>query len=269
MRKKKPTENSIETELRNRFGAAEFVETSEPEDDTEETENILSFDLLRNAFAIHDLEENKSEETEIESVAEAELDWEEGPASEPLDKVPNEEPAVELSPRTILEAMLFVGDQENRPLCADRAAEKMRNVTPEEIDREITILNACYREQGRPYTIQREPEGYRMVLRSGFESIRDNFYGKIREAHLSQAAIDTLAVVAYRQPIAADEIQNLRQQPSSGLLSQLVRRGLLGVERKVREKKKVVLYRTTERFLDLFQLESIDDLPTAEEIDFR
>lgn len=195
--------------------------------------------------------------------------WKFGASSISEDIVGEGGDGIEPNPQTIVEAVLFVGDRDNKPISAERIAEKMRNVEPEEIDQAVEALNQRYLNSGCPYTIRKEDNGYRMVLSSTFESIQSRFRGKIREATLSQQAIDTLAVVAYRQPISADEVQEIRKQPSSALLTQLVRRGLLEVEREIRGKKKILLYKTAERFLELFQLESIDDLPISEDIDFR
>jgi segregation and condensation protein B len=181
----------------------------------------------------------------------------------------SEEERCEINPRTIFEAMLFVGDRENKPLAPESAAKLMRNVAPNELIEIADQLNAEYESVGAPYHIIRESGGFRMVLRPEYESIRTKFYGKVRGTRLSQAAIDALAVVAYKQPITADEVQKLRKSPSQSILQQLVRRGLLEPQRILQNKKNVTLFRTTDRFLQLFQLESLDDLPTAEEIDFR
>ncbi len=101
-----------------------------------------------------------------------------------------------------------------------------------------------------------------MSLRQAFASVRNRFYGKVREARLSQAAVDTLAIVAYRQPLTSDQVSQLRGTPSGHLLTQLVRRRLLAVERV--EGTRQVLYRTSDRFLELFGLESLEDLPDSE-----
>ncbi|MDR0611858.1 MAG: SMC-Scp complex subunit ScpB [Planctomycetaceae bacterium] len=258
-------------EMQQRLGAVAFVEHIDS-DEYEEDTDILSLETLRNAFA-NLSENNRNDKHEEESETEEFLSYQPddgSPETETISEIETElesEHTVDLNPRTILEAMLFVGNWDNRPLSAFRAAEKMRNVSPEEIDEVVIALNRDYRQLGCPYTILKESDGYRMVLRPEFDPILAKFYGKIREAKLSQQAIDTLAVVAYRQPISTDDVQKIRRQPSSALLNQLVRRGLLGVEREIRDKKKIMLYRTTDRFLELFQLDSIDDLPVAGEID--
>lgn len=274
-----------ENDLRKRFGATSFVENIDAPD---EDEVVLSLDSLRAAFVVLDDEEEGLARTFPEIPDRNETETEEPVYDEdfetsdvdtpvassdeslfPSEPFFDEEKGVEPTPRTILEAMLFVGDRENKPLQADRAAEKMRNVSPEEIDEAVHSLNRDYRQLGCPYVIRKEDGGYRMVLRSEFDPIRDKFYGNIREARLSQQAIDALAVVAYRQPITAEEVQKIRRQPSASLLNQLVRRELLSAEQETRSRKKVLIYRTTDRFLELFQLDSLDDLPISEDLDFR
>ena len=75
---------------------------------------------------------------------------------------------------------------------------------------------------------------------------------------LSRQEIDTLAVVAYRQPIIAEVIQKLCKESSVNILSQLVRRGILNVEWETRNEKLVAVYRTTERFLELLHINSLE-----------
>ena len=171
-----------------------------------------------------------------------------------------------LSPRTILEAMLFVGNLESQPLSAQRAAGFMRGVDSGEIPDLVKELNQRYGDNGCPYSIVSEGEGYRMALRREFYPVRNRFYGRVREARLSQAAKEVLAIVAYRQPLTSEQMTTLRGTPSGHLLTQLVRRRLLCFERPSGEGR-TVLYRTTDRFLELFGLENLDDLPRSEELD--
>jgi segregation and condensation protein B len=179
--------------------------------------------------------------------------------AEPVDVCP-------VSPQTILEALLFVGNRDGQPLTARQAAELMRGVEPGEIGELVDRLNRRYQERGCPYQVIDDGPGYRLTLRKTFGPLRERFYGRIRETRLSQAAIDVLAIVAYRQPITADQVRQLRDKPSGRLLSQLVRLGLLRVERSETPPGKLQ-YATAPRFLELFGLESIDDLPQSEEPD--
>jgi segregation and condensation protein B len=166
----------------------------------------------------------------------------------------------EISPRTILEAMLFIGHPENKPLTCETVAALMRGVRTQEIGELVVELNRIYDREGCPYRIESTGPGYQMVLRDEFHSLRDRFYGRTKAAKLSQAAIDVLAIVAYRQPLTREAVDELRAKPSGALLTQLVRRGLLRMERPD-TKPRVPHYRTTDRFLQLFGLESPDELP--------
>jgi len=179
---------------------------------------------------------------------------------------PDPDDACPISPRTIFEAMLFVGNRENRPLSVARAAELMRDVQADEIPPLIDELNRRYAAGNCPYEIAGEADGCRLTLRREHHPLRNRFYGRIREARLSQAAIDVLALVAYQQPIAGEKVGRLRGKPSSHVLAHLVRRGLLRIERPD-AKRRTPHYLTTDRFLKLFNLQSLDDLPRSEDPD--
>ena len=264
-------------------GFTSYVENFDDEDDVSETTNVLSFESLREAFTtlqlaetelvqtIPEIEFSPSEQTEALELPNYEIDNALADSEKDLSPPENSDPPVTVDTRleVIVEAMLFVGNRENRLLEADHIAEKLRNVSVEEVDQAIALLNEHYKNRNCPYTIISGRSGYRMALRSKFESVRTNFYGKVRGTRLSQQAIDTLAVVAYRQPMTAEEIQCLRKCPCSSVLHQLVRRNLLEMSREVQDKKNIVRYHTTSRFLELFQIQSLDDIPRAEELDYR
>ncbi len=185
---------------------------------------------------------------------------------EDLGEESDEASDVEVTPRSILEAMLFVGCSNNEPLSGRVVAGLMRGVSPREIDELVHELNEAYESEACPYQIVSAGAGYTLQLRSEFGRLRDKFYGRVREAKLSQPAIDVLAMVAYRQPITRDAVSELRGQSSGAVLSQLVRRELLRIER-TEENPRTPRYFTTDRFLDLFGMASIDELPQSQEFD--
>jgi segregation and condensation protein B len=174
--------------------------------------------------------------------------------------------ACEITPRSILEAMLFVGSPTNEPLSSRQVAALMRGVRPAEIDSLVGALNAEYERRNCPYTIFEQAGGYRLALRPEFDRLRDKFYGRTRQARLSQAAIEVLAAVAYHEPVTAEEINKLRGTVSGHVLAQLVRRQLVRLERNEANPRRPV-YWTTERFLELFGLSSLGDLPRSGELE--
>jgi segregation and condensation protein B len=175
------------------------------------------------------------------------------------------QPSPEDSPPSVVrlvEAMLFVG---GAPLSAARACEVLQGVTPEAFTQAIATLNRDYRDQGRPYRIQPRDQGYELALRPSFAVVRDRLFGATREARLSQAALDTLALVAYRQPVTRQEIDTQRGADSLAQLRQLVRLGLIAVQRGDAAQTEAC-YGTTARFLRLFGLRGLDDLPRVQEM---
>jgi segregation and condensation protein B len=165
--------------------------------------------------------------------------------------------------RSILEALLFVGNEENRPLSAQEAAAAVGGVSPREIQAYVEELNAAYDSEGAAYTIIREGGGFRMALCEPFERVRHRFYARIREARLSRAAVEVLAIVAYRQPIRSEDVDGLRGAKSGAILAQLVRRRLLAIDRPADTPRRP-FYRTTDRFLHLYGLTSLEDLPSSD-----
>ena len=163
----------------------------------------------------------------------------------------------------IIEALLFVGGS---ALTAKRAREILRGLTQEQFNDTITELNTDYRRQARPYSIQTQGDGWILTLKPRWRHVIDKLYGGVREARLSTAAVDVLAVVAYRQPITKVETDSFRGADSGALLRQLVRRGLIHIVPMPGAPRKEVAYATTAKFLDMFGLTSLDDLPKTHDL---
>lgn len=169
---------------------------------------------------------------------------------------PPEEPPPRID--QIIEAMLFVGGP---PLTAGNASTAVRGLTNDQFQDAIRTLQQRYQKQNRPYAIHPQGNGFQLVVKPAFRSVRDRLFGGPREARLSQPALDILSLVAYRQPVTKAEIDAIRGADSGGTLRQLVRLGLVVISRRTADGERVVTYGTTARFLSLFQLSSLDDLP--------
>ena len=243
--------------------------SSSPEPPFEPQPQGISLDELAEAFAQvmgpqpQPSSDAATAENDLPSTTEPD-DRPEPDAQSPTSEQVAEEDPCPISPRSIFEAMLFVGDRDNQPLTPARAAELMRGVSSDEIPVLVDDLNKSYVARGATYRIVGEAAGYRLTLCGEFRPLRNRFYGRIREARLSQAAIDVLALVAYEQPITGEKIGQLRGRPSRHVLSHLVRRGLLRIERPD-PKRRTPHYYTTDRFMKLFNLQSLDDLPHSED----
>lgn len=243
------------------LGSAEGEEIESDEGDQE-----LSLDDLGAAYARvaaeHDPETfaaPTSEDPDTEPQNQAD--------SEPDSEIVIGEDEQVVTPEAIIEGALFVGHPENKSLSEQRIASLMRDVTPEEVEEIIERLNESYQAADQALRIIRDERGYRMTIAPEVEDVRRSFLGKVREAKLSQPAIDVLSLVAYQPGITSQTVQDQRGQDSGSILNQLVRRQLIQLKRQVPESggRKIPHYYITERFLQVFGLSNIEDLPQVEE----
>jgi segregation and condensation protein B len=171
-----------------------------------------------------------------------------------------------ISETTVLESILFVGSPPDLPLTARQLAGMMRDISPKEIAGLVAQLNEQYAAQGAAYRIVQQEKAYQLALLDELKPVRDAFYGEVRSAQLTQQAVEVLAVVAYNQPVSRSQIDKIRQRPSGAILSQLSERQLLAIDPQS-ESGRDRQYITTDRFLKLFGLGEIGDLPQAQEVD--
>ena len=171
-----------------------------------------------------------------------------------------------VSPASIVEAILFVGHPDNQPISARHMASLMRGVRSSEVELLVQELNELYAETDCPYRIESSGTGYRMKLAEKYDPLRENFYGRIRKAKLSQAAIEVLAIIAYHQPLTKAALKQKCDAVQRRAVSQLVRRGLVTL-RPGQQGRASATYETSQRFLEMFGLASLLDLPQPHDID--
>ncbi|MGB7328508.1 MAG: SMC-Scp complex subunit ScpB [Rubripirellula sp.] len=245
------------------------MDNTDGDDPAEHDDDIgeLSLDDLGAAYARaaaeHDPDAFAPVEEEVDQ--DADVDIELADEIAPVDDNPDDEHVV--TPETIVEGALFVGDPDGKPITEHRLASLMRDVTPEEVIEMIEHLNQSYRENDQALRIVGDENGYRMTVAPEVENVRRSFMGKVREAKLSQTAIEVLALVAYQPGVTLQKVQDQRGRECGSLLNQLVRRRLLRLERIKPDEggRAEPHYYPTERFLYLFGLESLEDLPQVEE----
>jgi segregation and condensation protein B len=173
----------------------------------------------------------------------------------------------------VIEALLFVGRQ---PLTVKAICSTLRGEFDAEfVEHAIEQINRQYESQNRPYEICLGEGGYRIVLRAEYESLRNRVYGfGPRKVRLSQAALEVLAIVAYRQPISRRRIEESSQKNAGPHLRQLLERGLIVAEdpaetQPSETQPSEAAYRTTGRFLRLFGLTRLEDLPQIADLSFK
>ena len=170
-----------------------------------------------------------------------------------------------LTPESIIEAMLFVGTPKGIPFQISQLTAELRDVSEAEALSHFSDLNKKYKQEKSAFHIVVEDKTVRMALVEELNELQAEFYGRNKQVQLSQAAIDVLSVVAYNQPITREQLETSRGKPSGSVLAQLVRRNLLSLDMEEPKAAKRN-YTTTDRFLELFQLSTIDDLPQSHDV---
>jgi segregation and condensation protein B len=172
-----------------------------------------------------------------------------------------------ITTRQVIEAALFVGGES---ITTKRICFMLRgDYDLDFIEDTIEDLNHQYEREARPYEIRLGEGGYRIVLHEEFQRVRNRVFGiGPREIKLSQEVLEVLALVAYRQPITQSEIEELGRSAAGPLLRQLLRRELIAIRRDDSDRKKIE-YVTTKRFLSVFGISRINELPQADELAFK
>jgi segregation and condensation protein B len=153
-----------------------------------------------------------------------------------------------------------VGQPGGRPVSSGTVAGLIRGVPPEEVDELAAELQRRCLAENRPYEVVFVEAGWIMRLRPEFARFGSVLEGRAKLLRLDAEALDVLALVAWNQPVPRDRLVELGCDARPAVLRQLVRRGLLELDKPAAEGDSP-LYRTTPKFLELFRLESLADLP--------
>jgi segregation and condensation protein B len=163
--------------------------------------------------------------------------------------------------KAALEAILFVS---NVPVALDDLVEAL-NAPRDEIVAQLEEIKRVLEENVGGFMLEQTAGGWRLATRAEHESILKKYFARKGESRLSIAALETLAIVAYRQPITAPEVSDIRGVNSTAVLHTLLERRLIRVSGRKNVVGSPFLYRTTREFLIHFGLNDIHDLPRLEE----
>jgi len=158
--------------------------------------------------------------------------------------------------RPALEAILMVSDE---PLGTVRLASVVGHPV-EEVEAALAALAAEYTEQGRGFELREVAGGWRFYSRADFAGVVESFVLEGQQARLTQAALETLSVVAYKQPVSRARVSAIRGVNVDGVMRTLLTRGLVE-EAGQDEQSGANLYRTTSYFLERIGITSLDELP--------
>ncbi|MGH7595101.1 MAG: SMC-Scp complex subunit ScpB [bacterium] len=166
--------------------------------------------------------------------------------------------------KRIVEALIFAADG---PLSAERILETLDPQNGFELNVVIDELNREYEESGRAFTIRQVAGGYQIVTQASYANWIKKLYLGRQKTRLSQAALETLALIAFKQPISRVEIGQIRGVNSDGVIGTLLERKLITISGRSEAVGRPLLYSTTPDFLKYFGLNDLADLPKPREIE--
>ena len=158
----------------------------------------------------------------------------------------------------ILEGLLFLCGDDG--LSIEQAAASM-DATEEYVAELFDELQKYYLQESRGIEIARFGEKYRFLSKAAIHDAAKKLFQTSTEAKLSNAALETLAIIAYKQPITRVEIEEIRGVGADVMLRKLVARGLIQEDGRSEAAGRPILYSVTDEFLDSFKLLSLDELP--------
>ena len=185
---------------------------------------------------------------------------------EPGASAPADAPADAAAEREIaatVEAILFAADS---PLSASKIALVAELPGRWQVKQAVAHLNERYDRMGCAFCIEPIAGGYQMLTRCQYHDVIGRLFKNKSDSKLSQAAMETLAIVAYRQPILRADIEAVRGVASGEMLRGLMDKNLVKIVGRAEVLGRPMLYGTTRQFLEVFGLNSIDDLPNVESL---
>lgn len=171
--------------------------------------------------------------------------------------VPGGAPLLDSDARRALEAILLVVEE---PVDAISLAQVLEAPT-EAVEATLRALRAEYAEQGRGFVLRQAAGGWRLYTDPAAAPYVERFVLRGRSGRLSQAALETLAIVAYRQPVTRSRVSEIRGVDADGAIRSLVSRGLVEEVGRDPGPGQPLLYATTSRLLEQLGLDSLSELP--------
>jgi len=179
------------------------------------------------------------------------------------DSEPLEPEEYETSLETVVEAVLFASDE---PLSDKRLVEIAEAGSVKRVRQCIRDLNKKYKQGGFSFRIEKIAGGYQMMTLPAFNPWLGKLIKVRTDNKLTPAALETLAVIAYKQPIIRADVEAVRGVASGEVIRNLMYKGLVKIVGRAEILGRPMLYGTTKKFLDIFGLSSLKDLPKVDEL---
>lgn len=176
-------------------------------------------------------------------------------------------PAVSPEIRNIVESMIFASEEElNSKQLKDIIDKSGLRVSIAEIEESVIMLNDEYKRNNKPYEIIRVAGGYSFSTKQDYGRFVGKLYEEKQRKKLSQSALETLSVIAYKQPVTRSEIEFIRGVNVDYIVNSLLEKELITITGRSETPGRPILYGTTKTFLKVLGLNSLEDLPKLKEI---
>ncbi|MHC4131837.1 MAG: SMC-Scp complex subunit ScpB [Planctomycetota bacterium] len=206
--------------------------------------------------------EKHEEVIETESQQEEPLNEEAETTDQQQGDIAEPQEDLELNLESVIEAVLFASDE---PLSAARLANIV-DTTTQHVRQAVDFLNDKYKTNQNAFQIEKIAGGFQMLTLSPYNHWLKKLLRVRSETKLSPAALETLAIIAYKQPIIRADVEAIRGVAAGEVIRNLMYKGLVKVVGRAEVVGRPMLYGTTKKFLETFGLNTLKDLPKIEEL---
>ena len=166
--------------------------------------------------------------------------------------------------KSILEAILFAA---NEPISIKQFTQVLGDASTHDIREQLIALEDDYQTANRSFQLIEIANGFQVCSRPEYRDWIEKFYTRQVRVRLSPPALETLAIVAYKQPVTRTEVEEIRGVNSDSVVNSLIQKGLIRIAGRKPGQGRSLLFATTDRFLEQFGLKNLSELPSIEEIE--
>ena len=165
--------------------------------------------------------------------------------------------------QSVIEGLILASPE---PLPTRRIAEVVEGLTPAKVGQVVAELNNRYMQAGSSFRIRELAGGFQFYIVPEYAGYVQELFTRRRKMRLTRASLETLAIVAYRQPVTKAEVEHIRGVASDGVIHNLLDKKLVTIRGRAKTVGKPLQYGTTDQFLKFFGLAGLEDLPKMSEI---
>ena len=225
---------------------------------SDEDEQIKDEDLMEEITSLQEqgvLEEPDEDDDFSDDIADDE--------GEMVDEDDDFADGMDVTVESVIEAVLFASDE---PLSAQRLVNIVETGSVKQVRQCVENLNGKYEDGNFAFRIEQLAGGYQMMTLSTYNIWLKKLLRARTDTKLSQAALETLAIISYKQPVIRADIEAIRGVAAGEMIRSLMYKGLVKIVGRAEVLGRPMLYGTTKKFLDSFGLNTLKDLPKIEEL---